>query len=143
MACDWRLTVDDEATAADLVAIIDGLAAFNNEHAPVAQPFRSLLIRANTADAALAGGLNASTYRQWLQVHHLWVHADYRREGLGRALLTRAEAEAKQRGCIAAAVDTFSFQARGFYERLGYSVFGTLTDCPPGHSRHFLQKRFA
>jgi hypothetical protein len=37
-------------------------------------------------------------------------------------------------------LDTFSFQAREFHERLGYTVFGTITDCPPGHSRFFLKK---
>jgi hypothetical protein len=55
--------------------------------------------------------------------------------------MTLAEAEAVQRGCRAVALDTFSFQARGFYERLGYSVFGVLNDCPPGHSRFYLTKR--
>jgi hypothetical protein len=39
-------------------------------------------------------------------------------------------------------VHTYSFQARGFYERLGYAVFGTLDDYPPGQSRIFLHKAF-
>jgi len=34
----------------------------------------------------------------------------------------------------------FSFQARGFYEKVGYTVFGRLDDCPPGHSRFYMQK---
>ena len=38
-------------------------------------------------------------------------------------------------------LDTFSFQARRFYEKLGYVVFGELPDYPAGHSRYFLQKR--
>jgi hypothetical protein len=32
------------------------------------------------------------------------------------------------------------FQARGFYEKLGYEEFGQL-DYPPDHHRHFMQKR--
>ncbi len=31
-------------------------------------------------------------------------------------------------------------QAPGFYERLGYTIFGTLEDYPPGHSRFFFRK---
>jgi hypothetical protein len=45
-----------------------------------------------------------------------------------------------RRGCHGVWLDTFTFQARGFYERLGYSVFGAIEDYPPGHSRHFLKK---
>jgi len=52
-----------------------------------------------------------------------------------------AEQEADRRGCIGVWVDTHSFQAPGFYERLGYSPFGVIEDYPPGHSRLFLQKR--
>ena len=45
------------------------------------------------------------------------------------------EAEAIRRGCRGAYLDTFSYQARPFYERLGYEVFGTLDDYPAGHQR--------
>ena len=52
-----------------------------------------------------------------------------------------AEAEAVRRGCASAYLDTFDFQARPFYERLGYQLFGQLDDFPPGGSRYFLRKR--
>ena len=63
-----------------------------------------------------------------------------RGQGTGRRILIAAEEEAVRRGCRYAWLDTFSFQARGFYEKLGYSVFGTLEDYPAGHSRYFLRK---
>jgi hypothetical protein len=47
----------------------------------------------------------------------------------------------KARGCIGAHLDTFTFQARPFYERHGYAVFGQLDNYPGGHSRFFLSKR--
>jgi hypothetical protein len=56
-------------------------------------------------------------------------------------MLLAAEAEALRRGCPGAWLSTFTFQARGFYERLGYSAFGTVDDYPPGHSLIFLSKR--
>jgi hypothetical protein len=37
-------------------------------------------------------------------------------------------------------VDTYGFQAPGFYERMGYAEFGRLEDFPPGSARHFLWK---
>jgi hypothetical protein len=57
--------------------------------------------------------------------------------------MNEAEAEAIRRGCRGAWLDTFSFQARGFYERPGYSIFGTIENFPPGHRRFFLKKDFA
>jgi len=53
-----------------------------------------------------------------------------------------AEMRALERGRHSARVDTFSFEAPGFYPKLGYAVFGEL-DYPPGHKRIFLQKRLA
>ena len=55
--------------------------------------------------------------------------------------MARAEAEARARGCVGAWLDTFGFQARPFYEALGYAVFGALEDQPPGHRRYVLMKR--
>jgi GNAT superfamily N-acetyltransferase len=76
-------------------------------------------------------------------VELLFVPKEYRGAGLGTELMRLAEEEARRRGCRGAWLDTFSFQARGFYERLGYSVFGTIGDHPPGHSRFFMKKALA
>ena len=67
--------------------------------------------------------------------------ARIRRTGLGRKILIEAEREAIIRGCRGAWLDTYSFQARGFYERLGYTVFGMIDDYPPGQQRVFLYKK--
>jgi hypothetical protein len=53
--------------------------------------------------------------------------------------MAQAEARAVERGYHSAWLDTFSFQARGFYERLGYQQFGSLV-YPPFHKRHFMKK---
>jgi hypothetical protein len=54
--------------------------------------------------------------------------------------MSRAESEAIVRGCHHAWLDTFEFQARGFYERLGYRCFGELNDYPTGFARYFMKK---
>ena len=64
-----------------------------------------------------------------------------RGRGHGRALLAVAERWALERGCRDAFLDTFSFQAPEFYRKLGWEVFGTLEDHPPGHTHYFLRKR--
>jgi hypothetical protein len=51
-----------------------------------------------------------------------------------------AEAEAVRRGCKHARLDTFSFQALGFYQKLGYIEFGRLSGHSGCFDRHFLYK---
>ena len=89
---------------------------------------------------SIVAGLGGETYSGWLFIRYLWVSDALRGKGIGRELMGSAEARALERGCHSAWVDTFSFQAPGFYPKLGYQVFGEL-DYPPGHKRIFLQKR--
>ncbi len=89
----------------------------------------------------IIAGINTTMYL-WhcLFVDTLWVREDYRKAGLGTLLMQAIEKEAKEQGCYLAHVDTFDFQARGFYEKNGYTLFGTLENCPKGHQRFYLKK---
>ena len=73
----------------------------------------------------------------------MFVPEPLRGAGLGRKLMLEAEAVARERGLTGLWVDTFSFQALGFYQGLGYSVFGELTGMAGGMSRYWLEKRLA
>ncbi len=106
-----------------------------------AQP-RLLVIPIRQDDGAVAGGLWGYTLFEWLHVQMLFVPQGLRRLGVGAALMTAAETEARERGCRGAYVDTFSFQAAPFYRRIGFIPFGRLEDCPPGHDRLYFCKRF-
>ncbi|MBU0506001.1 GNAT family N-acetyltransferase [bacterium] len=89
----------------------------------------------------LEAGLVGHTFLNWLYIKLLWVHDNKRKEGIGRKLVSEAERIAKERGCLYAWVDTFSFQAPEFYERLGYEVFGQLDDFPGVNKRVFYRKK--
>ncbi|HVN02709.1 MAG TPA: GNAT family N-acetyltransferase [Caulobacteraceae bacterium] len=86
------------------------------------------------------GGLIGLLWGGWLQVSYVWVAEAARGQGLGARLMQAAEAYAKSRGAVGATLETHSFQARPFYERLGYEVFGELDGYPPGHAKFFLRK---
>jgi N-acylglucosamine-6-phosphate 2-epimerase len=88
------------------------------------------------------GGLAGETYWGWLYIDKLWLDESLRGRGLARELMQRAEIEAIQRGCRAAYLTTFSFQARGLYEKLGYRVVGQLDDYPPGATYYWMRKDF-
>jgi GNAT superfamily N-acetyltransferase len=99
-----------------------------------------LLVSLRDGEGNLVGGVSGKIYYQWLFIEWFWVAEQMRGQGQGRALLTAAEKEARRRNCRQAWLDTFSFQARGFYERNGYVLFGELSNYPPGHQRYFLRK---
>jgi GNAT superfamily N-acetyltransferase len=103
---------------------------------------RLLVIPIREDNGAVTGGLWAHTLFGWLHIEMLVVPEKRRLQGLGSALLGSAEAEARSRGCFGALVDTLSFQATPFYRKHGFEPFGVLEDCPRGHQRLFLQKRF-
>jgi GNAT superfamily N-acetyltransferase len=87
------------------------------------------------------GGLLGDIWAAWLHVRTLAVAAPVRGYGFGRELMKCAELYAIERGCTDAYLDTFSFQARPFYEKLGYRVFGTLENHPTGHQHYFMTKK--
>jgi GNAT superfamily N-acetyltransferase len=137
-----KITLMDAPTPQMRKAILEPLVEFNHSHLGKPETYRSLAILLSHPESdETVGGLYGSTVFSHLWVDLLFVPESMRRIGIGRKLMTLAETEAVQRGCHAAVLDTFSFQARGFYERLGYSVFGMLNDCPPGHNRFYLTKR--
>lgn len=102
---------------------------------------RLLRVFARDADGNIIGGLLADTYWQYLEVHVIWVSEAHRNAGHASRLLIAAENEARQRGCKHAILDTFSFQAFGFYHKLGYREFGRLEEFSGEHERYYLHKR--
>jgi GNAT superfamily N-acetyltransferase len=88
------------------------------------------------------GGLIGQIWGRWLHINIVWVAEPARGKGHARAMVMAAEEYAVARGCRGAFLETFSFQARPLYERLGYEVFGELADYPPGHTQYFLKKTF-
>jgi GNAT superfamily N-acetyltransferase len=95
------------------------------------------------ARAEVMGGLLGEIWGGWMYVSHLWVAELARGAGNATRLLQTAEAYAIERGCRGAFLSSHSFQARPFYEKRGYQVFGVLEDYPPGQQLFLLKKRLA
>lgn len=136
----FSVTVEREPRAEDVDLINASLDQFNRAFAgdDHHQPLAIFLRDPETGD--IAGGLVGVTFWDWLHIDLLWIREDLRGEGYGHQLVEQAEDEARRRGCRGAFLSTLGFQAPGFYERLGYSVFGELPDLPPGFVRYYLKK---
>jgi GNAT superfamily N-acetyltransferase len=94
------------------------------------------------ADGEVLGGILGMIWGRWLHINFVWVAEPARGQGHATRLVETAEAYARKRGCIGAFLETFSFQARPLYEKLGYTLFGQIDDYPPGHTHFFLRKTF-
>ncbi|MBL8836968.1 MAG: GNAT family N-acetyltransferase [Alphaproteobacteria bacterium] len=121
-------------------ALLKGLIDYNEQKTGL-RSYRYVQLAARDRKGRVIGALEGGIWYGWLFIKLLWVDEASRHGGIGRRLIARAEAEAVRQGCVGAWLDTFSFQARPFYERLGYRLFGTIDGYPPGHKRFFLQKR--
>ncbi|HUD58723.1 MAG TPA: GNAT family N-acetyltransferase [Acetobacteraceae bacterium] len=122
-------------------AIYQALDASSQPQIGPALP-RLLVIPIRGDAGSVTGGLWGYTSFQWLNVQMLFVPEPLRRHGVGSTLMASAELEARRRGCRGIYVDAFSFQAPGFYQKIGFTVFGVLADFPPGHDRLYFHKRF-
>lgn len=102
--------------------------------------YEALALTLRDVSNTIVGGAYGATMWGWLMIDGLWVQASLRGRGLGGQLLRRAEAIAMQRGCRGSWLGTFDFQARGFYERHGYTVFAALPGFPAGHTHYHMSK---
>jgi GNAT superfamily N-acetyltransferase len=89
----------------------------------------------------VVGGAKGSVFGGWLYVSLTWVEESLRNQGYGTKMLKMMEDEAVKLGCKHAHVDTYSFEAKPFYEKNGYTLFASLENYPEGHSKHFLKKK--
>ena len=119
---------------------MEGLRVVNEA---AAGPYRDapLGLSMRDEDGILIGGLSGFFYWNMLHVHLLWVAEQHRHSGCGTALLSRAEELAIERGCEVVYLDTYTFQAPGFYRKRGYREIGSLPDAPKGFAITWFAKR--
>ncbi|HAT2009127.1 GNAT family N-acetyltransferase [Legionella pneumophila serogroup 1] len=131
-----------EATAKESEYIRDEIVRFNIQQVPLTQ--KEILFHKNYVikeDNVIIAGITAKIY-MWgiLFIDILFIAESHRKKQLGTYLLNKVEDEARKVGATLAHLDTFDFQAKDFYLKHGYEVFGVLDNCPSGHQRFYLKK---
>lgn len=91
-------------------------------------------------EGEILGGVLGNTWAEWMYVAYVWTDRALRGKGYAFKMMAAAEEHAIAKGCVNAFLDTFSFQARPLYEKLGYRVFGEEKDHPKGHSHYLMRK---
>lgn len=93
-------------------------------------------------DQKLIGGAVGIIRFGWYFLEDLWIDENYRKNNIGTKIIKMIEECAKKNKALGVRMNTWSFQARGFYEKMGYTVYATFEDCPPGTIDYYLKKRF-
>lgn len=136
-----RIELRHAITAQDETAIREPLRAHNRTHAGYVGAYGELALLLRDDAGSVSGGLTARYGYQWMGIELLFVPEPLRGLGLGTQLMGDAERVARANRLSGIWLDTFTFQARGFYEKLGYSVFGRIDGYPRTHARFFMSKR--
>ena len=140
-----QIQIYNETSSEERSYLVQQLTKFN--HTKVKGPFKEddpvlYFSKCMKKDNEVVGGILAQMYWGVLSIDILWVDEKYRYKGYASALLNDIERMAKEKGCTISQLSTYDFQAKGFYEKLGYKVFGVLEDCPlEGHSHYYMSKR--
>lgn len=137
---ELKRSVHAKKTSPEAQAILRGILKYNGRFAGK-EDWQALTISFKDKRGKVVGGLTGHTDWGWLFVKLLWVSEKYRHAGLGTQLMLAAEEEARKRNCKHIWLDTFTFQAPKFYQKLGYREFGRLKDYPKGYNRYFLTKK--
>ncbi|MBQ6787319.1 MAG: GNAT family N-acetyltransferase [Lachnospiraceae bacterium] len=128
----------------DAEYICDKLVEYNLSQVPKKQEIEFKNINKKVVDEndnIIAGCLAKMYCWNVIYIDSLWVDEKYRKCGLGTRLLNEIEKVALEENCSLIYLDTFDFQAKDFYTKQGYEVFGVLEDCPVNHCRYYLKKK--
>jgi len=128
-------TVDEGADE----IIIGETRKYNSKFVP--DDFKPLSVHCRNDNKQVVGGLTGKTYWHYLDIEFLWVKETMRENGVAKQLIGLAEKEATRRGCKYSMLDTYEFQALGFYLKQGYEEFGQLEGYCGKYRRYYLKKR--
>jgi GNAT superfamily N-acetyltransferase len=134
------LMAETKSTFEDVRFLEDRLYEYNVEQTGVDNgQWLAIFIRDD--QQTIRAGVEGWTWCGSCYLRHVWVHLDWRGQGVGTKLLQATEQEAITRGCQQIVLESFSFQAPGFYQKLGFEVFAVLEGHPRGHRNYYLRKR--
>ena len=83
-------------------------------------------------DTEFVGAIVVQPFWEQLHIKYLFVEENYRGQGIARQLMNHALEFGKKRGCQFAFVETMSFQAPEFYQKMGFVIEFSR----PGYARN-------
>ena len=136
---ELTLELDEHPSQDELRELVDGVRVYNRAITGHERP-RAVACFLRDDAGHIVGGAHGDLWGRSVHISAMWVAESHRGEGHGSALLEAVESYAASHGHVLAYLETTSFQARPFYESLGYRVFGELDGIAEGCTLFFLRK---
>ncbi|WP_028551985.1 GNAT family N-acetyltransferase [Paenibacillus sp. UNC451MF] len=136
-----QLNITNELNSGDKSFVRDRMIEFNLKHFPddLKGRYQEVNLFLKNAAGQIFGGITGEICWNWCEIHYLFVNEELRKQGYGKKLLAEAEKIAKEKKCEFIKLDTLSFQAKDFYIKQGYEVFGTIQNA--GRHKHYYLKK--
>jgi len=136
----FNVVVDYNPSEADNAVVREGIIA-HYEKTTGQRRDQEFSVFLKDASGKVLGGLQAFIDTESIYIDIFWIDETLRNHGYGTSLLAAAELEATKNGCAFSLVDTWDFQAEGFYINHGYDRIGELKNYWLGHTKLFLRKQ--
>lgn len=134
-----HIEVDYEREHVDVIT--EGLRDFNSPYFGNKKNIHFAVYLKNEKDEVVGGILAwMRPGIKLLYIDSIWISEPMRNKGYGKKLLLAAETEGKKHGCTHSQVDTLSFQAEPFYQKLGYKRIGIVHKLYGEHDSIFMRK---
>lgn len=124
-----------ELTVAEQQVVSEGFSEHSSNLAAPVYKKERMKWTASEEQSTLIGVLTAEALWDWLYIDELWIGPEMRGAGLGTRLMGEAEKYAASANLKGIWLWTQSWQAEGFYRRLGYEEFTRFQDFPQGYCR--------
>ena len=136
-----KLELTTNPSVNDAKAISDGIINFNR-HTVGLEPYDdeikfSIFVKDN---GLVVAGLRAVCYWNTLHIELLWLDESCRGQGVWCKSNQTNRRVCKRKGFEKSFVETTSWQAKPFYEKLGYQLQYSIKDRPKGHEFFYLTK---
>ena len=129
---EFAWVVNERPSEKDVQELKQHLRDYNVTHANSNDGY-GIAIFLRDDQRQMVAGISGWLWGECLEIDYLWVQEAVRGQGVGKQLVIALEEAAVVRGCRQITLETFSFQAPEFYQKLGYNEFGVID----GFGNHF------
>jgi ribosomal protein S18 acetylase RimI-like enzyme len=137
---EFAWVVTERPNEKDVQELRQHLRDYNMAHAN-SQNGYGIAIFLRDQQRQMIAGISGWLWGECLEIDFLWVKETLRGQGIGKRLVTALEEAAIERGCRQTTLETFSFQAPEFYQKLGYNIFGVIEGFGNHFRKFYMQKR--